>query len=83
MCIVCVIYEKRAIWLTKPHGVGDAADDHDAGNDENEPHCNLIPVFSGRFSLSTKKKKQIRVEKSRYHRGCRCAVCFERTPRRK
>lgn len=58
VCIVCVIYEKRAIWLTKSHGVGDAADDHDAGNDENEPHCNLIPVFSGRFSLSTKKRNK-------------------------
>lgn len=28
------------------NGVGAAAVDDDAGNDENEPHCNLIPVCS-------------------------------------
>lgn len=59
----CVIYEKRAIKsaiksldldvceCVYTNGVGDGDNDDDAGNDENEPRCNLISVFSGRFFI--------------------------------
>lgn len=45
---------KKSLAITVNDAVVVVVVDDDAGNDENELHCNLIPVFSRRFSFNKK-----------------------------